>query len=240
MSHVRRVVQVLLIAMMFAAAAEVQAAPITFFGEDSTASGSLPVPNSQAAEASFLSHLVGVTTEDFEGIAVGTSFPFSVNFGADTAMLSGTSTVGNTGVQDSGIAGRFAISGSRYLNVGSTDAASFNLTFSSPQAAFGFFATDIGDFQGQLTVSLDGGTPFVIPHTSPSPDGAALFWGVIDVDNPFTTVTFANTVTTLEDAFGFDDFTIGRLEQVVDAPAPAPLSLLVLGLLGLAARRRSR
>jgi hypothetical protein len=223
--------------MLSASAAE--SAPITFFGEDSTANGSLPVTNSAAAEADFLAHLVGVVTEDFEAIPVGTTFPIVTTFGADTATLSGTSTISNTGVQATGIAGRFAISGSRYLNVGTTDSGSFTLTFSSPQAAFGFYATDIGDVSGQLAIVLDGGTPMLVPHSTT--DGGALFFGVIDVVNPFTTVTFVNTTGSLADAFGFDDFTIGRPQQVVTpTPEPATISLVGFALFGAAAQRYRR
>jgi hypothetical protein len=216
------------------------AAPLFFFGEDPNAGGSLPVPNSVAAQSNFLSHLVGVHTEDFSGIPAGTQFPFDITFGLDTATLSGTNNVGNTGVQNTPIAGRFAIAGPNYLNVGTADALSFTLTFSTPQAAFGFFATDIGDFMGQLTLVFDGGAPIDVPHTINAPDGAGLFWGIIDVDNPFTTVQFSNTVGAA-DAFGFDLFTIGRVEQVrIPVNEPAMLALLGLGLLAIGVARRRR
>lgn len=216
------------------------AVPLIFFGED-VAGGSLPVPNASAAQASFLSRLTGVRVENFEGVAVGTQFPFNITFGADTATLSGTNTAVNTGVQNAGILGRFAISGSNYLDVGSTDAASFKLTFTAPQAAFGFFATDIGDFSGQLGISLNGGAVIAVNHTLNAPDGNGLFWGIIDVSSPFTTVEFKNIAGgTLADAFGFDDFTIGRAEQVVSVPLPGTLALLSLGLAGLGWSRRRK
>lgn len=217
------------------------AVPITFFGEDTAAGGALPIPNSAAAQASFLSQLIGVSVESFEGIAVGTQFPMNLTFGPDTATLTGTNTVSSTGVQNSGLLGRFATSGSNYLNVGSSDAASFTLTFSSPQAAFGFFATDIGDVSGQLAIEL-GGVPVVVPHTVNAPNGSALFFGVIDVASPFTTVRFTNTTGTLGDAFGFDQMTIGRRDNVANPPTAVPdggasITMLAIGLLGLAARR---
>jgi hypothetical protein len=138
------------------------------------------------------------------------------------------------------IAGRFAISGSRYLNVGTDDALSLQLTFSSPQAAFGFFAMDVGDVDGQLALAFDGGPNVVVPHTITA-NGSALFFGYINTDNPFTTVQFFNTVGN-SDAFGFDDFTIGRVEQVV-SPVPEPASMAifaVLGSIGLIGVRRRR
>ena len=47
--------------------------------------------------------------------------------------------------------------------------------------------------------------------------GSVLFWGLIDTDNPFTSLTFGNTAAGT-DFFGFDDMTIGSVEQVVPTP----------------------
>jgi MYXO-CTERM domain-containing protein len=217
-------------------AGSLQAAPVIYFGEDTDGS----LTNAQAAEADFLSNLTGVTVEDFEGLTAGDTFPINISFGTTTATLSGTSTIGNTGIADSGIGGRFAVSGTQYLNLGTSDANSFTLTFDTAQAAFGFYGTDIGDFSGQLTISLDGGPAIEIPHTVNAPNGSDLYFGLIDVANPFTTIQFSSGV--LSDAFGFDDFTIGTREQVVDNDVSAPGSLAVLGasLLGLGLARRRR
>jgi hypothetical protein len=229
-------------ALLLATAMSANAVPIIFFGEDVNAGGSLPVTNSAAAEAAFLSNLIGVSTEDFEALALGDNFPIAVTFGPDVATLTGSNTIATTGILGVPLSGRFAISGSQYLNLGTLDAPSFTLAFSSPQAAFGFYGTDIGDFTGQLAIKLDGGAEIAIPHTNPdAPDGSALFWGVIDTDTPFTTVEFVNVGGgTFDDAFGFDDFTIGRVSQVVPAPEPATLALFGLGLAGLGLARRRK
>ena len=66
-----------------------------------------------------------------------------------------------------------------------------------------------------------------------------LYFGVVDVSNPFTKVTFGTT--TGVDIFGFDDFTVGSPSQVV--PEPSTLSLLSSALVmfgGLTVWRRRR
>ena len=217
-------------------AAQAQAAPIVFFGEG----GTVGAGAAATARANFLAALsAGVSSEDFEGISAGTNTPFGVSFtgglGTINATLGGTATVLNS----SG-AGRFATSGVNYVE----SRPGFNVDFGMTQvAAFGFFATDIGDFSGQLSLDLltSGGTNnVVVPHTvgsGGSTDGLLLFYGVIDTVDQFTRVTFNNTDT--NDAFGFDDLTVGDVAQVT-IPEASTLGLFGLGLLGLglAARRR--
>lgn len=217
-------------AALMAGAGTASAAGITFFGED-LAGGSLPTPNSDAAAASFLGSLIGVSTETFETFAPGPQVsPIVVTFGLDTASLAGGGMI----IRDAQSAGRFAISPTQYLE----NRPGLTLTFSAPQAAFGFYGTDIGDFGGQLSISFDGGPAMLVPHTlgtNGDPNGTALFFGYIDVADPFTTVLFINTDES--DAFGFDNFTIGRQEQV-RIPEPGVLALLAIALLGFGAARR--
>jgi hypothetical protein len=135
-------------------------------------------------------------------------------------------------------AGRFATSGSQYLEVSQS---AFNITFSSPVAAFGFYGTDIGDFNGQLTVTTQNGgsTLYTVANTVNGANGSLLFWGIIDTANPFISVTFGNTAAGV-DFFGFDDMTIGDIQQVAQTPLPAALPLLIggIGAMVMVARRR--
>ena len=111
--------------------------------------------------------------------------------------------------------------------------------FDQAVAGFGFYGTDIGDFNGQVTVDLLSGTTetYTVNNTINGPDGALLFWGIIDTDNAFTKITFGNT-NTGTDFFGFDDMTIAAVGQVVPVPAAAWLFGSALFATGWFRRRR--
>ena len=224
------------------------AALLTFFGEDLglgelTALSSFP--NATAAEADFLSNLSsGVGTEDFEGFTAGatsSTLPdliFPVSSGSIMATLSGSGFVANVAPGTTNGAGRYATSGSQYWDT----SGSFSIAFSSPVSAFGFFGIDIGDFNGQVTVTTTTAsgvsTPFNIGNATEVAGGGVLFWGIIDPAASFTSIAFGNTASGT-DFFGFDDMTIGDLQQVT-VPEPGTLAIFVLGLAGLAFFMRRR
>ena len=214
------------------------AAPVTFFGEDTTNNGAaLPsTPKATAARNQFFSNLTGVGTETFEGFATGASPPIVVNFGT-----AGKATLTGTGSVQSGrsATNQFPISGSKYYNTNGT----FGLAFSTPISAFGFFGTDIGDVNASLTLTLvgsNGTTTQVVPDViGSSANGSALYYGFYDTAATYTSISFAGAG---QDIFGFDDFSIGTRAQVVPSPVPEPAAWAIfgMGLLGMGMVRRVR
>lgn len=209
-----------------------------FFGENQNPGGAAtgaPVD----ARNDFLARLSGVSTESFESFAVGSS-PEAITFTGSAGTITASFSPGTGTVRDSSTAGRFATDGANFFSTSSI----FEANFSTPVAAFGFFGTDVGDFDGQLTVELFrvGGSSslLTVPNTINAADSSLLFFGVIDTANPFTRIRFGNT-STGSDTFGFDQLTIGDIGQVTGAvPEPGTWAMLLLGFAFIGGALRSR
>lgn len=195
--------------------------------------------NASTARNSFLSGLIAPGTESFESFSNGSSGPLAVNFGAaGTATLNGSGSVASTAPGTTNGVGRYATDGNKYWEADS----SFSIAFSAPVAAFGFMGIDIGDYQGQVTVTTSGGLNqyFNVGNPTNTPGGGVLFWGLISTTDTFTGITFGNT-NAGTDYFAFDQMTIGSLQQVTAAvPEPESYALLLagLGVMGAVVRRR--
>jgi hypothetical protein len=208
----------------------------TFFGEDQGLGEAIPLssfPNATAARNNFLSKLVGVGTESFESFAEDTLPPILLTFpGAATATLSGSGNINVVAAGSTNGAGRYATDGTHYFD---TSSSALTITFDTAVAAFGFMGVDIGDFNGQVTVTTAGGLNqlFNVGNTIDGPGGSVLFWGLISTTDTFTGITFGNTAAGA-DFFGFDQMTIGSPQQVqIPVPEPSAIFLLSTGILSL-------
>ena len=248
-----------LVAIVLLAIGSSAHAALVFFGEDinRTATGQnenavrIAHPNSDFARNSFFANLSGVVTETFEQVAPN-SIVSTLTFGPDTASLSPALQAINlaTGTFN----GTYPISGNQFLLQSALGTNTFNIGFSTPQAAFGLYVTDL-EVQGNLTLRFllaDGSTTIdrpvptqVNPTVNDNNTGSVLYWGVIDTDNPFIQITFVRNLNSA-DGFGFDDMTIARATQVIPqsqaVPEPGTYALLSLGLIltGFATRLKSR
>lgn len=186
-----------------------------------------------------------VATQDFESIPMGSiASGLTLNFGfAGNATIQGSGSVTNTVFSDA-----FATSGSRYVLATVGPSSSFEVTFAQRVAAFGFYGTDLGDFNGRLTLEFFNGSSlideFLVQDGDltgaqiPELNGNLLFWGVQYGSNAFDRINFRMEGSI--DVFSFDDMTVADARDVIGVPEPGSVALALTGLvgLGLVARRR--
>jgi len=159
--------------------------------------------------------LIDPNSETFESFSSGIS-PSILYFGDNTATFTGGPYVlgPENYYEDNTFNGVWPTSGDKCLlqhcNLGNT----FQVDFSYPQAAFGFYATDVEAAALIVTLHTEAGvqTEFTV-HDTLSNSGSILFWGVIDIEKPFIKAVFSR-INNSGDGFGFDDMTIGRVDQV--------------------------
>src|SRR5687768_10032694 len=157
-----------------AAAALFAAAPAfgdsIYFGVRNSSSTAAPSGAPLAARDAFLSNFTGHYRIDFEGMADGAKPGGSVGSKLQLgSTLVGGPAVGGVAanlvrdvagwetlnVQDDPYNGGYATSGSKYL----WSRTDFSIDFTpDPQRAFGFYATDVDDKGGEITVHWTDGT----------------------------------------------------------------------------------
>ncbi len=242
------------------------AAPTTFFGENSAPSPAGTVTGDPvSARNSFVAQLnSGVQTQDFESFSVGTpagAFGMALSF-TGTGGAIGATLFGDGKISNDMAFGRFNTTptpgGSKWYDTSDNFSVSFNKSIS----AFGFYATDVGDFGGQLSLTLctsltDNSTcttDIAVGNQTRSlgnGDGSLLFFGFVDQTASYSRIFF-NTAYPISapidsiDYFGFDGMVVGDSGQVnacspncSTAPEPTSLALtgLALAAAGFAARR---
>jgi hypothetical protein len=221
-------------------------------GSNGCATAFAPSGAALTARNSFFSNLTAsAATQNFESQTVGTGAPLNLNFGfAGTATLTGNGSISNTATSIG--VGRFATSGTNFWESStSTTGTSFAINFSQAVAGFGFYAVDLGEFGGGLTMRFLQGatvvsTQVVLAPTGnsnfvPGLEGSIRFFGALFGTNAFNRVEFVLAGNATEDFFGFDDMTVADVTQVMPSiPEPSTYVLMITGLAGLAgiARRR--
>jgi len=259
------------------------AVPVTYLGydiRDQTANGIIPIGSafstqratfeglltdisratfgstaSPAALSLSLPEFAGVSTITQSNLMVPSSIPTNppLNLGLRGSVRS---------VTDSPFQGRFNTTGFGLNNQQPAGAwwetdGVFSLNLGSAYNAFGFDATDFGDFDGTLSMTLYlGGTLLSMDGTVQSQlltlrrplgstvaNGSVLFFGFVSEINfdriDFSIAQLDPSATNTYDRIGFDQMTVGRFGAPPNnVPEPGTLALVALSLGALAAARR--
>lgn len=194
---------------------------LVWFEAEDQFPGDVVTPGVQAERDSFMAELSVSGSEGFEGYAIGHSMVGqSITVNGVTATFSKGAIEGvDPGDWFEGdptnLAGRFNTTppgfpgAYKWLAFGAALTMT-SVTFSTPIAALGFFATDMGDFSGQVSMTLHksgGGTVTKnLSHTVNGDSGSLMFVGFVDDTDTYAQVDILATTTA--EYIGIDDIVI--------------------------------
>lgn len=227
-----------------------QAAPTVVFGQNMLP-GATVIGPPLTRHDEFMGMITGAVTETFEDQTTGLQAPVPLTFEGPGGKLSATLTE-STPSPSGLIVDTNTATGARFNTTGATQGPTDGKWWSSSQGfsidfggngitAFGFYATDVGDRNGQITLDFldsDGGSTKYLLNSSIGTSGGLLFFGLVDSVKRYTRVTFGNTAAG-SDTFGIDDL-ITVVAPTTPIPEPATLALLGACALGATAARRRR
>lgn len=194
---------------------------LVWFEAEDQFPGDVVTPGVQAERDDFMAALAVSGSEGFEGYAIGHSMVGqSITVNGVTATFSKGAIEGvDPGDWFEGdpinLAGRFNTTppgfpgAYKWLAFGAALTMT-SITFSTPVAALGFFATDMGDFSGQVSMVLHksgGGTVTKnLSHTVNGDSGSLMFVGFVDDTDTYNQVDILATTTA--EYIGIDDIVI--------------------------------
>jgi hypothetical protein len=237
-------------ALCAALASPAAASPVLYVGHDTGVTYLSPLPASDAAHAAWGSAVAGnaepIQTLTFEDATVGTFTSTTVD-GVGLTFTGQGPAAGISNANPSGFSTwNTTAGGSNYVfdetpasvNAGDTVSSMLTFSFANPTDAFGAYITGLGT-DATFNYTFDPGTGTVTVNGTGDALGfnVAQFFGFTNFGQPFTTLNMNLSAVT---PFAGYVYVIGVDDVSVAAPEPATLSLLGLGLIGVARLRLRR
>lgn len=223
-----------------------QAVTQSFFGENT---GGLPISPGPASDAfdAFSAAIENVSYADLENLA---SAPYPTGVDVNGQSITWVGSQGPSAMSGVGIVldgatpqQQYPVSPTQFIKIKTDEEFTIDLGPTGTNA-FGFFASDIGDFGAVLEVDLLAFDGTVLENVGPvdasGVNGNLIFQGWTSTETFFGVRFGVNGGGDPNDAFGIDDLYVGSLKPSVVVPLPGAGLLLISGIAGLAGVRRMR